>query len=116
MGRILPAIPVIVLVEVALKIPVSAEVGFPAAVPPLQFEAKTRAVPHLVCAVPVLTGVHVLLAANASVPKLATEPIATRATATARAKENFELMKIPFFWVKKLRKSAFERIDRRNLP
>jgi len=42
--------------------------------------------------VPEEIGVHVRLAANAAWLKLATDPIATRATATARAKEIGDLM------------------------
>jgi len=66
-----------------LKTPVSTELGFVAL---LQFAAAAVLVPHCLAAVPEAEPVHVLVAANASELKQAKDPIATRATAAARAK------------------------------
>ena len=69
--------------ELRLKIPVSTEVGFVAL---LQLAAAAVLVPHCLAAVPEAEPVHVLVAANAPELKQAKDPIATRATAAARAK------------------------------
>jgi len=66
-----------------LKIPVSTEVGFVAG---LQLAAAAVLVPHCLAAVPEAEPVQFLVAANASELKQAKDPIATRATAAARAK------------------------------
>ena len=69
--------------ELELKIPQSFEVGFVAG---LQLAAAAVLVPHCLAAVPEAVPVQFLVAANASELKQAKHPIATRATAAARAK------------------------------
>ena len=66
-----------------LKTPASTEVGFVAG---LQLAAAAVLVPHCLAAVPEAVPVQFLVAANASELKQAKDPIATRATAAARAK------------------------------
>ena len=66
-----------------LKTPASTEVGFVAG---LQLAAAAVLVPHCPLAVPEAVPVQFLVAANASELKQAKDPIATRATAAARAK------------------------------
>ncbi len=66
-----------------LKTPVSPEVGFAAG---LQLAAAAVLVPHCPLAVPEAVPIQFLGAANAPELKQAKDPIATRATAAARAK------------------------------
>ena len=84
------------LAEFALKIALSAAVGFVDG-GLLQLGAKIEAVPHFPAAVPDAVPVHVRLAANVSELTQATVPIATRASASVRAKENLDLIQNPFF-------------------
>ena len=66
-----------------LKTPVSPEFGFAAG---LQLAAAAVLVPHCPLAMPEAVPIQFLVAANASELKQAKDPIATRATAAARAK------------------------------